>query len=119
MKNQVVKISEEFQEKFNNLQRDTIEDCRDYDGKREILYDLDNVNSVSCGLGCQLHGISAAFVCAFENNRKLNIINYQQNQYAKYFNAFGSNCMPENERNISRISSKQKKMYFLLNCYTG
>ena len=108
LKNQINNVSEELQEKFYKLQAESNEDCNyDVDNEtRKIFYDLDNVNSVSCGLGCQLHGISAAFVCAFENNRKLNIINYQRNQYAQYFNSFKSKCKLEHQFNASRISSK-------------
>ena len=102
LENQVSGVSAELQNKFKQLENDSSENCDDVNGIREIFYDLDNVNSVSCGLGCQLHGISAAFVCAFESNRKLFIINYEQNQYEKFFNAFKSKCKHEDKINFNR-----------------
>ena len=106
---QVAKKSKDLQEKFEHLQQYSIENCSEIDEKKKILYDLDNVNSVSCGLGCQLHGISAAFLCALESNLTLSIINYQRIQYEQYFNSFKSICKYENELNVSKITSKKKK----------
>jgi hypothetical protein len=101
-------VSKKLQLKFEHLQNGSIEtDCDEISSdKREFLYDLDNVNAVGCGLGCQLHGISAAFICAFENNRKLSLINYQRNQYDKYFNAFKSKCERGKKIDFKKISSK-------------
>jgi len=102
-------VYKKLQLKLEHLQNGSIEtDCDDEIGseKREFFYDLDNVNAVGCGLGCQLHGISAAFVCAFESNRKLSLINYQRNQYDKYFNAFKSKCERENKIDFKKIPSK-------------
>ena len=108
---QVSKVSKKLQLKFEHLQNGSIEtDCDDE--KREFIYDLDNVNAVGCGLGCQLHGISAAFVCAFENNRKLSLTNYQRSQYDKYFNAFKSKCEREKYIDLKNISSKNTEFRF-------
>jgi hypothetical protein len=102
LKRQVIKISQELEEKFEKLQRNI--EC-DNQRQRTIFYDLGNINPVYCGLGCQLHGISAAFVCSSENHRKLEIINFQRSQYDIYLEPFKTRCQHENTNKIQQIAS--------------
>jgi len=99
LKSQVFKMSKELQGKFEHLQQARNKDCDET--QRMIVYDLGNINPVYCGLGCQLHGISAAFLCASENNRQFSIINYPRNQYENYFDAFNITCPKESNRTMT------------------
>ena len=77
--------------------------------KRKLVYDLGNINPVYCGLGCQLHGISAAFLCSSENHRQFSIINFPRKHYESYFNAFKFKCSQHENR------TKTSKFKHLLN----
>ena len=78
-------ISKTFQKKLRILN----ENCKN---SKILFYDLGDINAVYCGLGCQLHGISASLMCAVENDMKLLVINYPQSQYENYFKFFSKNC---------------------------
>jgi hypothetical protein len=60
-----------------------------------LIYDLENLNAVHCGLGCQLHGFSSGILCASESKRHFSIINYSKDQYQKYFDFFNHSCSHE------------------------
>ena len=113
LKRQVEKISQEFEEKYEKLQRNNNEEC-DNHMQRTIFYDLDNINPVYCGLGCQLHGFSAAFVCSSENHRKLEIINFQRSQYENYLEAFKTRCKHEDKSETQKILKHTSIKYYLL-----
>ena len=83
--NLVLEFSNELQDKIHSLQ----ENCKN---QQILYYDLDNMNPMYCGLGCQLHGISASLLCAIENNLQFAVINYQQNQYEDYLLPFWTMC---------------------------
>ncbi len=57
-----------------------------------LMYDLENLNAVYCGLGCQLHGFSSGILCASESDRRYSIVNFAQDQYKKYFDFFNRSC---------------------------
>jgi hypothetical protein len=110
LKTQVVNVSKKLEEKFRKVQGTKLNCIRD--GKNEILiYDLDNINPIYCGLGCHLHGISAAFICAIEYNKQLVLINFQ-NQFEKYFDPFKISC--KYEKKNGTIPSK--KSFFVEFC---
>ena len=52
---------------------------------------FENLNPSDCGLGCQLHVISAGIICATEMNKQYLVIKHQ-GKYDEYFNSFKLAC---------------------------
>ncbi len=97
LKSKASRVAQELEATFEQ-QLAPVDDKCDAQTQQKILYDLGNINAVYCGLGCQLHGMSAAFLCAVEQRRPLSIINFQLTQYENYFEAIkGEKCLKPNE----------------------
>ena len=91
-------ISKIFQKNLHFLN----ENCKN---SKILYYDLGDINPVYCGLGCQLHGISAGLMCAVENDMKLLVINYPQSQYENYFKFFSKNCNQAEAKSNGKTTS--------------
>ena len=53
-------------------------------------------HAISCGFGCQMHYISAAFLCSIEKDRLFLVKNYEKSKYNKYFAFFDEKCINTN-----------------------
>jgi hypothetical protein len=63
------------------------------------VLNMTGLNPVTCGLGCQLHIISAGILCATEINKQYLVIDHRGN-YDKYFRAFDPFCVKANDTNM-------------------
>ena len=66
---------------------------------------FDDKDPFDCGLGCQLHVISAGILCATEMNKKYLVIGNKGN-YEKYFRAFEPYCSEINDENNRKLGKK-------------
>ncbi len=79
------KISDDLQLKFKKVHEEP--ECN---SSKNVL-NFDKVSPVTCGLGCQLHTISAGFLCATDMKKKYFVVNHL-GKYEEYFSNFKLVC---------------------------
>ena len=85
------KISSQIQLKLKSKQKNV--ECN---ASKHAL-NLDQLNPFDCGLGCQLHVISAGIICATEMNKQYLVIKHQ-GKYDEYFSSFRLICGHQNQK---------------------
>ena len=90
------KISARIQLNINNKQKNV--ECN---ASKHAL-NFDQLNSVDCSLGCQLHVVSAGIICATDMNKKYLVIKHQ-GKYDEYFSSFELVCGHQNQQKLGLL----------------